>query len=94
MKKLFSLLCPLLLVLVMALSACSDKPEQESQTGNSLPAVGTSDTKQAEGSEADPSVASGEVTDVDPVETTTEEPFLVTEEIVVTIGDGESVIGD
>lgn len=89
MKKRFPLLCTLLLVLAMALSACTDKPEQESQTGNTLPAV--ADSQNPGGTE---SGAPLDPTQTDAVPTSTEEEESVTEEIVVEIGSDEDVIGN
>ena len=87
MKKILSLLCPLMLVLVLALSACTDKPEQESQTG-SMSAEGSSGTQQAGGTGSDGSDATGLIS------TSDEDEFTEPGEIVVTIGEGEHVVGN
>lgn len=88
MKQRFPLLCALLLVLVMALSACTDKPEQASQTGNPLPAV--ADSQQPGGTESDTPI---DPTQTDAVLTSAEAEETVTEELVVEIGTDEDVIG-
>ena len=88
MKKRVPVLWALLLVLVRALSACTDKPEQESQTGNTLP--GVADSQQPGGTESGTPI---DPTQTDAVLTSTEEEETVTDEFVVEIGTDEEVIG-
>ena len=90
MKRIFTLICPLLLILVIVFSACTDKPQQETASGNSQPVVTGSETQQTGTAESDrPSL-----TDSETVTTSTEEEETIPDEIVDTIGEDEEVFGN
>lgn len=100
MKKNAAILCVLLLLLAVALTACTDKPEQNPQSSNSLPVIPSGESRQPGETGADPveSTLSESVPTTTGAEgsvpTTTEEEETVPEEIVVTIGEDEQVVGN
>ena len=84
------------------LCACTDKPEQNSQNSNSQPVIDTAESKPAQqtdgtaeeavaqhGETASPSTDSMQS---ESLPTTEEE--TVPEEVTVTLGDGEAVVGN